>query len=345
MLESVVRHGCGSECDIAPVRAPGLLGSLFDQYDPNAVADSSLVCFAEPSRLGPTLIGNATVQEASAIRVALIDNDSGLVTVLDRRFAALHWERELLAYAAVPEQLTAMRLNALLVNPALTGLEYIEWTARELPGLALLVCAPRAPVADRVRALRGGADDWVTKPCHPEELVARIEAVLRRRRAGQLPVVEETIAASELSIRPDRFDAYAQGIAAGLSRKEYELLYQLASVNGRVLKREDIYQRVWGYTMARGDRSVDVFVRKLRQKLERVSPDWRYVHTHFGIGYRFAAESTEGVAVQAPRERAGDAAPVAEHPGGAAPTPVAEHHQLTDPPASGSARADLMPLS
>jgi DNA-binding winged helix-turn-helix (wHTH) protein len=61
-----------------------------------------------------------------------------------------------------------------------------------------------------------------------------------------------------------------------------------------VLEREDIYQRVWGYTMARGDRSVDVFVRKLRQKLEQVSPGWRYVHTHFGVGYRFAAEPYPG---------------------------------------------------
>ena len=57
-----------------------------------------------------------------------------------------------------------------------------------------------------------------------------------------------------------------------------------------MLEREDIYQRVWGFTMARGDRSVDVFVRKLRHKLESVSPSWRYVHTHFGVGYRFAAE-------------------------------------------------------
>jgi DNA-binding response OmpR family regulator len=57
-----------------------------------------------------------------------------------------------------------------------------------------------------------------------------------------------------------------------------------------VLEREDIYQRVWGYTMAHGDRSVDVFVRKLRSKLEAVSPGWRYVHTHFGVGYRFAPE-------------------------------------------------------
>jgi len=60
-----------------------------------------------------------------------------------------------------------------------------------------------------------------------------------------------------------------------------------------VLEREEIYERVWGYAMARGDRSVDVFVRKLRQKLEGASPAWRYIHTHFGVGYRFAAEPIE----------------------------------------------------
>ncbi len=60
-----------------------------------------------------------------------------------------------------------------------------------------------------------------------------------------------------------------------------------------MLEREDIYSSLWGYAMVRGDRSVDVFVRKLRQKLEKASPKWRYIHTHFGIGYRFAAESLE----------------------------------------------------
>jgi len=82
-----------------------------------------------------------------------------------------------------------------------------------------------------------------------------------------------------------------------------------------VLEREDIYQRVWGYTMVRGDRSVDVFVRKLRQKLEALSPEWRYVHTHFGVGYRFAAERADGG--EPPMEQAGGsqapAAP-AQHP-------------------------------
>src|ERR1700750_2624798 len=94
------------------------------------------------------------------------------------------------------------------------------------------------------------------------------------------------------------FDAYVGDRSASLSRKEYELLRQLAAADGRVLEREDIYQRVWGYTMVRGDRSVNVFVRKLRQKLEALSPEWRYVHTHFGVGYRFAAERVDGAPVE-----------------------------------------------
>ncbi|MEP6954853.1 MAG: winged helix-turn-helix domain-containing protein, partial [Solirubrobacteraceae bacterium] len=84
----------------------------------------------------------------------------------------------------------------------------------------------------------------------------------------------------------------------------------------RVLEREEIYQRVWGYAMARGDRSVDVFVRKLRQKLEKASPTWRYIHTHFGVGYRFAPESTGD---------ATDATPVAEP----VPAPVAEREHAS----------------
>src|SRR4029079_18506810 len=79
-----------------------------------------------------------------------------------------------------------------------------------------------------------------------------------------------------------------------LTRREFELIELLAGAEGRVLEREEIYQRVWGYAMARGDRSVDVFVRKLRQKLEKASPGWVYIHTHFGVGYRFAPESVEG---------------------------------------------------
>jgi DNA-binding response OmpR family regulator len=236
----------------------------------------------------------APLSDASPIRVALIDDDSGLLTVLERRLGALRWEMEVMAFPPDAGHLASLRLHALIVNPRLTGLDYVGRIATALPGLALIVSSTPVTVSERVRGLRAGADDWVTKPCHPEELLARIQAVLRRRRTGELPLEEATIEAGELAIRPDRYDAYVGEQGASLSRKEYELLRQLAAVDGRVLEREDIYQRVWGYTMARGDRSVDVFVRKLRTKLEAVSPGWRYVHTHFGVGYRFAAEPVGG---------------------------------------------------
>jgi DNA-binding response OmpR family regulator len=226
----------------------------------------------------------ASPWQATGVRLALIDDDSGLLAVLDRRLEALHWDREVFGYGPAPGQLAALRLHSLIVNPAITGLEYVARVAEALPGLGLLVVAPPSPVSDRVRALRGGADDWIAKPCHPDELVARVEAVLRRRRMGDMPLEQAPIAAGELSIHPDRFDAYVCERPASLSRKEYELLHLLATAHGRVLEREDAYQRVWGYTMAQGDRSVDVFVRKLRLKLEAVSPGWRYVHTHFGVG-------------------------------------------------------------
>ena len=89
-----------------------------------------------------------------------------------------------------------------------------------------------------------------------------------------------------------------------MTRREFELIQLLAEAEGQVLQREEIYQRVWGYAMVHGDRSVDVFVRKLRSKLERASSDWRYIHTHFGIGYRFSAEPVQ--------EPVGEALPVPE---------------------------------
>jgi DNA-binding response OmpR family regulator len=142
-----------------------------------------------------------------------------------------------------------------------------------------------------------GADDWVTKPCHPEEVLARVEAVVRRRKTA---AVERTgrdpLLAGELQIRADQFQAFAAGQSVDLTRREFELLQLLAQAEGKVLQREEIYELVWGYAMAHGDRSVDVFVRKLRLKLEKASPDWTYLHTHFGVGYRFEAEPARGTA-------------------------------------------------
>jgi DNA-binding response OmpR family regulator len=227
------------------------------------------------------------------IRIAVIDTDSGFVTVLAKRAEAAGWHLSRSSGPVPPRDLVAMKLNALLIDPALLGDEawpYLERIASMLPELGLVVCTGRSTVAQRVRGLRLGVDDWMTKPCHPEEAMARIEAVGRRHTRGRREAEGAPLSAGELEIRPDRFQAFVGQEALDLTRREFELLYMLAEERSQVLEREKIYQRVWGYAMAHGDRSVDVFVRKLRQKLEKRSPSWAYIHTHFGIGYRFEPE-------------------------------------------------------
>jgi DNA-binding response OmpR family regulator len=227
------------------------------------------------------------------LRIAVLDRDSGFLQVLTKRLERIGWEHRLLASTVPAEAIVPMRLSALVVDLAILGPQCWDWLERlcqALPDLGVVVCTGSSTVAQRVRGLRLGADDWLSKPCHPEELIARIEAVVRRRRRVDARASAQAVIAGEVEIRPDQYQAFVEGRSIDLTRREFELIELLASSDGRVLEREFIYQRLWGYSMVRGDRSVDVFVRKLRQKLERASPRWRYIHTHFGIGYRFAAE-------------------------------------------------------
>ena len=179
--------------------------------------------------------------------------------------------------------------------------DFLERVAAALPGLGIVVCTGRSTVSQRVRGLRLGADDWVTKPCHPEEVLARVEAVVRRRKRASARVDTGPLVAGDLQIRADQFQAFAGAQSVDLTRREFEVLQLLAQAEGKVLQREEIYQAVWGYAMAHGDRSVDVFIRKVRQKLEKASPEWSYIHTHFGVGYRFDPErrDEQGVGIAA----------------------------------------------
>jgi DNA-binding response OmpR family regulator len=237
------------------------------------------------------------------IRLAVVDDDSGFVTVLSKRTEAAGWQQRVLSSAIPPEELVAMKLNALLIDPRVLGDEawsYLERVCGMLPDLGVVVCSDRSTVAQRVRGLRLGVDDWISKPCHPEEVMARIEAVSRRRRRSRPSEDAGPLVAGELEIRVDQFQAFVSGESLDLTRREFELLQLLAEAKGQVLEREAIYQRVWGYAMAHGDRSVDVFIRKLRQKLEKRSPGWSYIHTHFGVGYRFDPESVAGGEAETP---------------------------------------------
>jgi DNA-binding response OmpR family regulator len=246
-----------------------------------------------PERTDAQLGSQSGGQRGQArLRVAVIDRDPGFMQVLANRLGTLGCEHRALSSPVNVETLVAMRLNALVLDLAVIGpegWEYLERVCGRLPGLALIVCTGPSSVAQRVRGLRLGADAWMTKPCHPEELICVIEAAVRRHRRQELPQLDMSASIGEITIRPDLYQAYVGEQSLELTAREFEIL-QLLSQSDRVLRREEIYERVWGYAMAHGDRSVDVFVRKLRQKLRTSSPSWSYIHTHFGVGYRFAPE-------------------------------------------------------
>jgi DNA-binding response OmpR family regulator len=104
--------------------------------------------------------------------------------------------------------------------------------------------------------------------------------------------MERIIVAPDLEIRPADFLALARGRALRLSVRELELLTAMARLQGRVVQREELYEQVWGGRLRADDRSVDVYVHKLRCKLAQALPGWTYIHTHFGLGYRFSPEPT-----------------------------------------------------
>jgi DNA-binding response OmpR family regulator len=256
------------------------------------------------------------------LRLAVIDRDPGFMQVLSNRLATLGVEFRAASTAVTPEALVTMRINALVIDLAIIGpgsWEYLERVCARLPGLAVIICTGPSSVAQRVRGLRLGADAWMTKPCHAEELICVVEAALRRHRRNEIPDLVEGITVGEIAIRPDLYQAYAAETSLELTAREFEILNLLSQAD-RVLRREEIYERVWGYAMAHGDRSVDVFVRKLRQKLRAGSPEWSYIHTHFGVGYRFApvreaaapSDDHEPVSGEVEGTAAGAAEPLAE---------------------------------
>src|SRR5258707_10165539 len=104
-----------------------------------------------------------------------------------------------------------MRLTAIVIEISLLGpraWDYLGRVCEAVPGLGIVVCCEQSTVAQRVRGLRLGADDWIGKPCHPEEVIARVEAVVRRRKRASGTTESERIVAGELEVRPDQFQAY-----------------------------------------------------------------------------------------------------------------------------------------
>jgi DNA-binding response OmpR family regulator len=173
-----------------------------------------------------------------------------------------------------------------LMLPGVDGWRLIETARAEGIGTPIVVVSARGTEHDRVHALEIGADDYLVKPFSMKELVARVRVAARR---GVRPEGErrgEPIELEELRIDPRDVQAYVDGTSAELTPTEFRLLYTLALERGRVVTRDELLQKVWGRRQTHRDRTVDVFVRKLRDKIDARAPRHTFIHTRYGVGYK-----------------------------------------------------------
>jgi DNA-binding response OmpR family regulator len=228
-------------------------------------------------------------------RVLIVEDDDVIADGIARHleaggFDAVAVERGELGLARLRyERPDACVLDLML--PGLDGWELIETVRGEGIGTPIVVVSARGTEGDRIRALELGADDYLVKPFSMSELVARVRAAVRRGVRAQSPDRGERIEIEELVIDPANVQAYVAGQSADLTLTEFRLLHALAIEHGRVVSREELMQRIWGRRQRYRDRTVDVFVRKLRDKIDRRAPEHAFIHTRHGVGYKLEAQS------------------------------------------------------
>jgi DNA-binding response OmpR family regulator len=172
-----------------------------------------------------------------------------------------------------------------LMLPGTDGLALCRWI-RSKSRLPVIMLTARGEEADRIVGLELGADDYVTKPFSPRELVARVRSVLRRAAIDGSPKVP--LAFGELQLDPDAREVWKAGRPLQLTTKEFDLLYFLAANPRHVFSRDQLMARVWGYSAALDTGTVTVHIRRLREKVEDDPSRPRHLQTVWGVGYRFS---------------------------------------------------------
>jgi DNA-binding response OmpR family regulator len=173
-----------------------------------------------------------------------------------------------------------------LMLPGIDGLSIIRWI-RTSGWLPVIMLTALGEESDRIVGLELGADDYVTKPFSPRELVARVRTVLRRTGPAADPL--ERLDAGDLELDAGSREARKRGAEIALTQKEFDLLWFLASHPRHVFSREQLMSRVWGYDAELDTGTVTVHVRRLREKIEDDPADPHHIETVWGIGYRFRA--------------------------------------------------------
>lgn len=217
-----------------------------------------------------------------------------------REIIRLYFREQLIDLIEAHDGITALEMIAewkpdiVILDVMMPGLDGFE-TCREIMkryDIPVIMLTAKSDEFDRVLGLELGADDYMTKPFSPRELVARIKAIFRRVQKGQQRVESDTPAQVEfdgLVIRMDRREVIAGDEKIALRPKEFELLAFLAKSPGNVFTREQLLEQVWGYEFLGDMRTVDVHVKKLREKLGPCRNEC--IHTIWGVGYKFEVGS------------------------------------------------------
>jgi phosphate regulon transcriptional regulator PhoB len=227
-------------------------------------------------------------------RILIIEDDKDIVELV--RYNLAHEGFQVTAIGDGASGLAQIRKSppdVLLLDlmlPKLSGLEICKEVRRDvsLNRLPILMVTARGEEADRIVGLEMGADDYVTKPFSPRELVARVKALLRR--AAPAGEIERSIEIGALVIDPSSYRVTRAGKAVTLSTLEFRLLYHLASRPNKVFTRDQLLDTVWGTDRFVTPRSVDVYIRRLREKIEADSERPVYLKTVRGAGYMFEVE-------------------------------------------------------
>jgi DNA-binding response OmpR family regulator len=178
-----------------------------------------------------------------------------------------------------------------VMMPTVDGFEVLkqirEKVNKDLPVVLLTALGETEKV---VKGLKLGADDYIVKPFEPSELVARIESVLRRSKRGEQTTIEDVFTIHGVCIEPHKVRASYNGQVISLTKKEFNLLFRLASHLGRVYSREQLLELEWGYGYEGDTRTVDAHIKNIREKLKQAHFNKQIIETVWGIGYQMTEE-------------------------------------------------------
>jgi DNA-binding response OmpR family regulator len=223
------------------------------------------------------------------MRILVIEDDPQVVEVLNLYLKAEGFAVEVARSGEEGlQRFDELSPNLVVLDILLPGLD--GWTVaralRRRGQVPLILLTSRTDEADRVLGFEIGADDYVPKPFSPPELVGRVKAVLRRSQAGVLSQAQQVLRYRGLSIDPGTRSAQRDGVPVELTRREFDILWHLASSPGRVYTREALYESIWGEEAIGDLHTLEVHINHLRSKLETATGP-RYLVTVRGVGYKF----------------------------------------------------------